>query len=241
MRNSRLVAELHPAMGLLKAVFIPVLLFASTAAGAPKTRPSPDFPLALKTKWTYHLHQEIGEGVHFDEEDAKLAKGNSLDATVISEAVGTEFFGALKYTRVESRRNGKIWYMEWDRPAPEGLMVGKTIDYGGQSTVMNPPQKILSRTLATGESWDWKASRAPVTMHVSVVGPGKVTVPAGTFDAIEVLHVLNLQEEGSTFVVRQTRWFVPGVGYVKQSTETRMGDRMVARILLTLEKYEPAP
>jgi hypothetical protein len=41
--------------------------------------------------------------------------------------------------------------------------------------------------------------------------------------------------------VCQTSWFASGVGYVKQDTETRLGDRMLNHVVITLEKYEPAP
>ena len=47
--------------------------------------------------------------------------------------------------------------------------------------------------------------------------------------------------EGGTITVRQMSWFASGVGYVKQETETRLGDRMLTHTVLTLEKYEPAP
>ena len=63
-----------------------------------------DFPAALNTRWTYHQHTELGQGVHFNEEDEKLAKGNLLDKVVISTATGLDTMGAVKYTRVETRQ-----------------------------------------------------------------------------------------------------------------------------------------
>ena len=214
-------------------------LLLSTAAASPQSRYSPDFPLAPNTRWTYHVHMEVGEAAHFNEPDARLAKGNSLDTSLISQVMGTDFIGALKYARVESTRNGRIYFTEWDRLGPEGLMVGRTIDHDeGETTVMTPPQKILSPTLKPGESWEWKAFRAPVSLHVSVVGPDKVTVPMGTFDAVRVLHVLTADSQIGTVIIRQTRWFVAGVGYVKQDTEARLGDHMLSRNVMTLEKFE---
>ena len=216
-----------------------LLLLTSTAAGLPPAHFSPDFPLAPNTKWTYHLHQEVGESVHFREDLAKLAKGNSVDASIISQVVGTDFIGALKYTRIESRLNGTLWLTEWDRLGPDGLMLGKAIDPNEGTKIMTPPQKMLSPTLKTGESWDWKPFRVPLQMHVSVVGPDKVTVPAGTYDAVQVLHVMTVNAEPGTVIVRQTRWFVPGVGYVKQDTESHLGSHMLSHNVLVLEKYEP--
>jgi len=233
------MCEVSKAAGPVRTLACLLSLMVSTAAALPLPHYSPDFPLAPNTRWTYHMHSEVGQGAHFNEEDAKLAKGNSLDTTLISQVAGTDFIGTLKYTRVVSQRNGRIWFTEWDRLGPEGLMVGKTIDAEeGETTVMTPPQKILSPTLKTGESWDWKAFRAPVSMHVSVVGPDKVTVPAGTFDAVQVLHVLTVNSQAGTVVVRQTRWFAAGVGYVKQDTESRLGSHLLSRNVMTLEKFE---
>jgi hypothetical protein len=44
---------------------------------------------------------------------------------------------------------------------------------------------------------------------------------------------------GGTARVEQTRWFVPGVGWVKQETSTRIGTRLLTHITVTLEKFEP--
>jgi len=224
----------------VEIVIRPVATSVPSAIASPSARESVDYPLALNTAWTYHYHMEVGEGVHFGTGLGKLAKGNTADVTVVSQVVGTDLIGALKYTRIESRMNGLPWLTEWDRLAPEGFMIGKTIDAeAGQTIVMIPPQKTLSPSLKTGESWDWNPPGAPVSMHYSVVGTEKVTVPAGTFDAIHVLVVMNISTQGGMVVTRQSRWFVAALGYVKQDTESRLGGRLLTRGVLTLEKYEP--
>src|SRR5437879_4879260 len=105
------------------------------------------FQLALKTRWTYHLHQEKGPGVHFGEDLATLAKGNVVDTSVISEVAGVETIAGHSYTRVESRINGKPWLFEWERVSPEGLLVGKTREQEGEEMIMQPEQKRLSAAL----------------------------------------------------------------------------------------------
>ena len=70
------------------------------------------YPLAPKTRWTYHLHQEVGQGVHFGDEMAALAKGNVLEADLISEVAGTDAIGGRQYARVETRLNGKPYLTE---------------------------------------------------------------------------------------------------------------------------------
>lgn len=51
--------------------------------------------------WTYHVRQEVGQGVHFNEDDAKLATGNVLDTTVVSEATGLDTIGILTLEKLE--------------------------------------------------------------------------------------------------------------------------------------------
>lgn len=200
-----------------------------------------DFPLAPKTKWINHLHQEMGEGVHFGPMLAKFAKGNSLDVSVITEVVGSDLIDGDKYIRRETRMKGTLWQTDWLRQTANGLLLGKSSDAEqGQEVLMVPPEKLLSPTLKTGESWDWKTPDASAVMQIKVVGPADLTVPAGTFHTTEISYDATVESEGGTITIRQTSWFASGVGYVKQDTETRLGDRLLTHVVLKLEKYEPA-
>jgi hypothetical protein len=165
-----------------------------------------DFPLALNTKWTNHLHQEMGEGVHFGPMFAKFAKGNSVDVSVITEVMGTDVINGDKYIRRETRVKDTLWLTEWLRQTPNGLLLGKSLDAEqGQEVLMEPPEKLLSPTLKAGESWDWKAADAPVGMHIKVVGPADLTVPAGTFHTTQLSYDATYEIEGGTIAVRQVR------------------------------------
>jgi len=97
-----------------------LILLARAAAPAPT---GTNYPLALHTKWTDHLHQEVGEGVHFGEALTKLAKGNSVDFVVISEVVGSDVINGQKYVRVESRRSGEPWLTAWYLQTADGLLL----------------------------------------------------------------------------------------------------------------------
>ena len=236
---SRNAFKVSTTMPLLAVAFFSWLL--SVPAAPPAGESAADFPLALKTKWTNHLHQEVGEGVHFGPLMAKFAKGKSLDVPVITEVVGSDLINGVKYVRRETRMEGTLWLTEWLRQTANGLVLGKTNDSEqGFEVLMEPPQKMLSPTLKTGESWDWKAPDASVVMQIKVVGPADLTVPAGAFHTTELSHIATFETEGATVTIHQTRWFASGVGYVKQDTETRLGDHMLTHVVLTLEKYEPA-
>ncbi len=215
-----------------------VLLLPPVFAAPPA---SLDYPLTWKTRWTYHMRQELGAGVHFGEEDAKLAHGSVLDTKMVSEALGSDQIGGVSYVRVESRRSGRLWLTEWLRVAPEGLLLRKTIDSEqSQEVLMSPPQKLLSATLRPGESWDWKQSTAPVSSRTTVGATQEVIAPAGTYKAVPVEIETTFVTEGEPLKVRQTRWFAPGVGFVKQDTTASVAGHMLSHTVLTLEKFEPA-
>jgi hypothetical protein len=200
-----------------------------------------DYPLAVGTQWTLHLRQELGPGVHFSDEDAALAKGDVLDTTVVSRVVAIDPVNGAKYSRVESRRNGKLWLEEWLRLGSDGLLLAKSIDHStGDETEMLPPQRFLSSALSPGESWTWKHSLAPVSSRTTIGAAEKTVVPAGTYDAVRVTIETTFATEGQPLKVLQVRWFVPGVGYVKQETRAEIAGRMLMHTLLTLEKFERA-
>ncbi len=220
--------------------------FASIAAcsyllGAALPCVAQDYPLAVGTQWTLHLRQELGAGVHFSDDDCALAKGNVLDMTVIARVAALDPLSGVRYSRIESRRNGKPWLEEWLRIAPEGLLLAKSIDHSTEEqNEMLPPQRWLSPTLTPGESWNWKHSVAPVSSHTTVGTAEKTVVPAGAFDAVRVTIETIFTTEGEPLKVTQIRWFVPGVGYVKQDTRAEIAGHLLTHTVLTLEKFERA-
>ena len=105
---------------------------------------------------------------------------------------------------------------------------------------MHPPQKLLSGALRPGESWVWKAADAPVTIRTEIRNPADVTVPADSFTATEITMEITIQPGDLPVPVlgHQTRWFVPGIGYVKQDARMSAAGRTLSHILLNLEKFE---
>jgi hypothetical protein len=241
MKSVSCLPARRAAKVVLFLIFLGGFLLSLAHAALPAAVPGQiDFPLAPKTKWINHLHQEMGEGAHFGPMFAKFAKGNTLDVSVITEVVGSDLINGDKYIRRETRVKGTLWLTEWLRQTPNGLLLGKSSDAEqDQEVLMEPPEKLLSPTLKAGESWDWKSVDGSVAMQIKVVGPADLTVPAGTFHTSQVSYDAKYEIEGGVITVRQTSWFAPGVGYVKQETETRLGDRMLNHVVMTLEKYEP--
>ena len=215
-----------------------LVLFTVACSALPAAGPI-DFPVALNTRWTYHQHTELGQGVHFNEEDEKLAKGNVLDKVVISTATGLDMIGAVKYTRVETRQmDGKSVLTEWYASTPSGLLLGKTREADGSEITMSPPQRLLILPVAPDAAWTWKDTISPVSMVANIVGTVSIRVPAGTYQAIETSHVTTIRTQATPIVVKQSRWYAPGVGYVKQDFETHIGTHLINHVVTTLDKFE---
>lgn len=73
-------------------------------------------------------------------------------------------------------------------------------------------------------------------MHYEVIGPGPITVPAGTFDAIKIsfaqVQRFTMKKEGNetplNSVLKGTLWYVKDVGLVKTEIETAAVTELVA-------------
>jgi hypothetical protein len=227
-------------MRVTRSLILAILAVCALGAGAQTANSRLDYPLALHTRWTYHLRQEIGQGAQFNDGDAKLAKGNVFETTVVSEAAGVETIGARQYTRVESRRNGKPSLFEWDRVGPEGLLVEKSIDYSGDAseTILDPEQLRLSGDLRAGNSWVWQSKDGSTRVVYTVTGAGSVEIPLGRFQGTQVKSDGTVEAPFGTVDIHQDTWFVPGVGLAKQDTTTSVQQHLLLHTTLTLEKLE---
>jgi photosystem II stability/assembly factor-like uncharacterized protein len=224
---------------LFPVVALAAAVLASSAAGQVSAAPaSPQYPLAIKTRWNYQMRREFGSGVHPNERDAPLLKGNVIESTLVSEVAGFDTIGGAKYARVESQVDGRPWLTEWFRLTPEGLFMGKTFG-DGKEVVMTPPQKLLSPALALGETWTWKASDVPVTVAFRVVGRETTEVPAGKFETTRTAAEMTMALPEANVHGSSSRWFSPGVGYVRQESEFYEGDRFLSRVRLVLASIEP--
>lgn len=224
----------------LRTMICATAALAALAIGqVPSPPKSPSYPLGLGTRWTYEMRQEFGSGVRPSELDAAVVKGNVLETTLVSEVAGADLIRGIRYVRVESRHDGRVWMTEWLRLTAEGLFLGKTNENGNE-TVLMPPQKILSAHMSTGESWTWKASDAPVNILTRVVGKEATDVPAGRFDATKAVHELSMILPQAMIRSVNTRWFISGMGYVRQESETYAGERLLTRTRLRLVAFAPA-
>jgi len=200
-----------------------------------------DYPLAPGTRWTYHLHKEVGPLAHFEGEDARLAKNGVVEITIIAHVAGTDQIGGKTYTRVEAVHEDKPANIDWYALTPVGLLHSKAVDYIADSqSEFDPPEVLLSPTLRPGESWTWKDLKGLVTSKKTASAPEQITVPAGSYRATPVRTEMTIPTEIAPMNVTMTQWFVPGVGFIKQDVRFEMNGQLLSRNTMTLEKFERA-
>jgi hypothetical protein len=200
-----------------------------------------DYPLAPGTRWTYHLRKEVGPLAHFEGEDARLAKNEVVDITIIAHVAGTEQISGNTYTRVEALHEDKPANTDWYALTPAGLLHPRAVDYIADSqSEFDPPEVLLSPTLRPGESWTWQDRKGLVTSKKTASAPEQITVPAGSYRATPVHTELIIPTDLAPLNVMMTQWFVPGVGFIKQEVRFEMKGNLLMHNTMTLEKFEQA-
>ncbi len=137
---------------------------------------------------------------------------------------GTECFvceGGI-YKKSEDKR--KIAQWEYYTISDEGLFAVKRA-YRNKTlfTNFNPPEPMLKFPLEKGKKWEWQGQIFKNTsgkFSFEVIGEEEVITPAGTFKAIRV-DMKGTASDGSS--VESSKWYVEGVGVVKEESTTAVG------------------
>jgi len=172
-----------------------VAVLAYTACGAAQTA-TEFFPLAVGNWWAY-----TGEGVEFRMTVQDVVEGQFL---IVSEVNG--------------------FPVQREYYAPEGedvIALRREIPAG--SFDLDPPQVFLRAPMAPGNRWSWEGSVAGQRMRMTftIMEPETVETPAGTFEALPL--VVTGSSDGE--VLRLVRWFVAGVGMVRERAQVTEGSQ----------------
>jgi hypothetical protein len=176
-----------------------VLLLPLTALSAPRLKDTPGegpcFPTAVGTTWVYD-----GPNGEFEEAvtEAK-ADGTGTVVTVVRTKAGRE----------EWQSTFRVTRAGFDMLASGGV----TYEH---------PLPFLKAGAKAGDAWEYAYTSFPTAFrnHLKVVGPEKVEVPAGKFDAVRLD-----QSETNGLVgaanpngpaIECACWYAPGVGLVRQ-------------------------
>jgi hypothetical protein len=173
---------------------------AGGSAGPPA--PAPDYRVG--DRWVYHVVDGYRAKIIWDETHEITAIGPD-GITVTVSARGSTF----NVDRVE----------KWSAP---GVVLQGSV-YEDETNRFDPALIRYKFPLVPGERWDQRmidldkppAPYGGITRHVSVGGYQKITTPAGTFDAIGLRVIMQMDDE--TFWRFPTEcnylvWYAPAVG-----------------------------
>jgi hypothetical protein len=164
-------------------------------------------PTADGTTWPYESNEELG---------GPAAGAPTTVPVVVS--VGRQTFDGKEFLKFETRTDDVLTRTELMTLDEHGLVCHVRGGKDGRMAKLDPPQTLVPATLKVGDAWesDGELAGMEVRQRFKVVDEGPVRVAAGSFRAFHI-HC----EDASVMSVMLDRWFVPGVGFVKETTVVR--------------------
>jgi len=183
-------------------------VFLSLAAVA---QGEPLLPTALGTTWEYRLAK--------DTEVAPVLTTDRIDSL--------EKIGGRDLLKLVRRLDGDVLQTDFITLDEAGIFISARLDHG-RTIAMNPPQPVVALPLRVGAKWP---SGIPGEV-CEIISEEDLEVAAGKFHAYRI-HCAR----SSSLASATERWFVPGVGFIKEISTTRApaGD-LLQRTSLELQK-----
>jgi hypothetical protein len=195
-----------------------LLVFAVIVARAEQLLPTVD-----GTTWTYDSTEEVGGP----------AAGPAVKSLLIVR-VGRQTFDGKEFLKFETLSGDSLTKTELMTVDDKGLVCHARGGRDGRIAKLDPAQVLIPGAMKIGDSWDSDGEVAGMEMrqHFTVAGEELVRVPAGSFRAIHI-HC----SESSVMSVALDRWFVAGVGLIKETTVVRgPTGGLLQRVTLELQK-----
>ena len=172
---------------------------------------APLLPTAPGTTWEYHPAQET--------EAARIPTIDRID--------GLEKVGKKDLFKLVRRRGGDVLQTDFIAVDDQGIFVSARLQ-NGRITALNPPQPLVALPLRVGAKWP---SGIPGET-CEITSEEDLEIAAGKFHAYQI-HCGRPSPISSV----TDRWFVPGVGLIKEISTIRAptGD-LLQRTSLELQK-----
>jgi hypothetical protein len=187
-------------------------------------------PTAPGTSWRYNMTEEIGTGLNVP--DVKADADGKIRVPVLYRLDGTEEIGGKALLKFEMHRAGAVTNTDLLSVDDHGIICWARVNLDGELVRFTPPQPLIAAPLRKGAAWnfDGQAGELKVEQHYDVLGEEQIEVAGGKFQAFRI-HGEQTKPNRMTI----DRWFVPGVGIVKDVTtmEDAKGD-LLQRISLEL-------
>lgn len=196
------------------------LLFATTLFFIPLfTRADELLPTKDGTTWEYNATETI--------------TGSAPKNSIVTIRAGKQLLDGKEVAKLETLSSNVLSKTELVSPDEKGIVSLARIDKDGKLVKLNPPERIIATPLRVGAAWETGSEVEGIRIQkpCTVMAEENVSVPAGNFRAFH-LHSENL----SLISAKLDRWFVPGTGFVKETSVVK-GPGMLQRRTLELKKF----
>jgi len=206
----------------IKNFLLALVLFSASPAHA-----EPFFPTSLGAQWEYEVSDSSDRTVQ--------------PAPVMVRISGTELIGSKEVLKLETLAGDEVIRTEFFAVEERGLVGYRRRWKDGRTLAFDTPQTLIPAPLRVGAKWkfDDSVSGAEMPQQWRAAAEEDVTVPAGTYRAVRLRC-----EQPWPLSMTIERWFVPGVGFIKDITTTRgPTGRLLSRVALLLTRFsvEPIP
>jgi len=184
------------------------------------------------TTWEYAMTQEVGKGISLS--DLKPDADGKVHMTVMYRVGDEEKIDGKSARRFEMHRSGVVSNTDILSVDDQAITCYARIGEDGERIKLAPPQKMLMAPIKAGTKWDYDGMISDMKVHqtYSIAAEEDVHVPAGKFHSFRV----HLEQTAGGPAIAVDRWFVPGVGFVKDETTMKFpnGD-LLQHIVLELK------
>jgi hypothetical protein len=176
-------------------------------------------PTAEGTSWEYELTETL--------------PGAAPVRSVVTVRAGKQLLEGKETVKLETSSGNVVSKTELVSVDQNGIVCLARSGKDGKIVKLSPPEPIVAAPLEGGAAWELESEVLGIKMHqrFTVVAEENVTVPAGKYRAFHLQC-----EDSSLMSIKLDRWYVPGTGFVKESTVLR-GPGMVQRVTLELTKF----
>ncbi len=178
-------------------------------------RAESNFPVAVGDTWQYEI-------------------AGAPNSTVTVHAVGTEKSNDRELVRLETRTADSPVKTELVASDAAGLSCYQRTFPGAKPVSFDPPQLLIPDSMKIGDQWEMDDFVNGNRTHLQFVVAAEedVAVPAGNFRGFRAQC-----DQPGTVSLTVERWFVAGVGMVKEVINTRApGGRLLNRVTMALTK-----
>jgi len=162
------------------------------------------------------MTEELGKGVTIS--NLKTDTDGKVRLPVLYRLEGIEDVDGKGLLKFEMHRAGSITNTDLVTVDEHGITCWARINLDGELIKFDPPQTMVAAPLRQGTTWNFDGQAGDLKVHqeYNVTGEEDIEVPAGEFHAF---HIRGEQSSPSRMTI--DRWFVPGLGIVKDVTETK--------------------